>query len=268
MSLTVAALSEALEALAPLAFAEPWDNVGLLLPGREDQEVQRVVLTIDVTDGVLEEAIELEANVIVAYHPVLFEAKKRFRRSVASERVALRAIEGGIAIYSPHTALDAAKGGLNDWLADAIGAGAVRPILAATSDASVGQGRVLELSTPAALDSIASRAKAHLDVPTLRIAVSERHAQGEPIRTAAVAAGAGGPVLMKSSPVDLFVTGEMRHHDVLAAVESGTSVILAEHTGSERGFLPVLAGRLRERLARSAEVFVSARDRDPVTSQK
>ena len=262
--MSLEALTCALRSLAPLELAEPWDNVGWLLPGREGRGLARALLTIDLTDAVLDEAAELQVDAIVAYHPLMFEGKKRLRREVASERVVLRAIEAGLPVFSPHTALDAAPGGLTDWLADAIGFGDRSPIVRSALHAGAGQGRVTALAQPASLESIVPRVKAHLGITSLRVACAARHGAGARIETAAVVAGAGGSVLAKAS-ADLWLTGELRHHDVLAAVEAGTTVLLAEHTGSERGYLPILAERLRDVAASAFEVLVSERDRDPVS---
>lgn len=256
-------LSQALHAIAPLELAEPWDNVGWLLPGREGREVRRVLLTIDLTDAVLDEAETQRVDAIVAYHPPLFEGKKRLRREIAAERVVLRAIEAGLPVYSPHTALDAAPSALTDWLAGAIGAGEHTPIVPSASVAGAGAGRLLALTEPTPLSEIVPRVKARLGLPSLRVAASARHQRGAPIERAAVVAGAGGALLTKTT-ADLWLTGELRHHDVLAAVEAGTSVLLAEHTGSERGYLPVLAERLRQESGGALELLVSESDRDPI----
>ncbi len=115
-----------LDALAPLAYAEAWDNVGLLT-GDPAQSVSRALVTIDLTQAVLDEARAKECNLIVAYHPPIFSPLKR----VTSESLIFKAISDRIAIYSPHTALDVAEGGTNDVLADAIGMHADRAALRA-----------------------------------------------------------------------------------------------------------------------------------------
>lgn len=84
------------------------------------------------------------------------------------------------------------------------------------------------------------------------------------ISTVAVCAGSGSGVL-KGVEVDLFVTGEMSHHEVLDAVCRGTHVILCDHSNTERGFLKVIQGRLQEELLSSAQILVSEKDRDPLT---
>ena len=105
-----------LESIAPLRHAESWDNVGLLT-GDPTAAVSRVLLTIDLTRAVFDEAARERCELVVAYHPPLFEAIK----SVPAHSLLFRAIREGIALYSPHTALDVAPGGTNDLLADVLG---------------------------------------------------------------------------------------------------------------------------------------------------
>jgi len=109
-------LCRVMDRIAPSRYAAPWDNVGLLV-GDRAAALTRVLVCIDLTAAVWEEARALGADAIVAYHPPIFEAKKRF---VAGD-IAYEAARAGVAVYSPHTALDAATGGTNDVLADALG---------------------------------------------------------------------------------------------------------------------------------------------------
>jgi dinuclear metal center YbgI/SA1388 family protein len=109
-------LAAAMERIAPLGAAEPWDNVGLLV-GEASAELKSVLLTIDLTAQVAREAIDMGAGAVVAYHPPIF---KPIKRLVAPD-VIFDAIRSGLAIYSPHTALDAAPGGTADMLADVLG---------------------------------------------------------------------------------------------------------------------------------------------------
>jgi putative NIF3 family GTP cyclohydrolase 1 type 2 len=82
------------------------------------------------------------------------------------------------------------------------------------------------------------------------------------VRTVALAAGAGGSVL-RGERADLWLTGELSHHDALAAVAAGTTVVLGEHSNTERGYLPVLAQRLRRQFGQGLEVRIAHADRDP-----
>src|SRR5450432_3605176 len=373
MSRTLAEIVLLLERLAPLHLAEDWDNVGLLLEpsGSNDRTISRVLLCIDLSEIVLTEAINEGADFVVAYHPPLFKGLKRLRISAAEERVLVRALEAMLPVYSPHTALDAAANGVNDWLARGLGAGkrsalvpapasgafklvvfvprshvnelrralshelgagqighysecsyelegkgsffgndaatpqvgergrlelveevrlemrcergALKDLgrviaahhpyeepawdvypLAPAEQAELGAGRLLELDTPISLGDAVSRLKAHLGVSTLRVATSGLQAAGSPIARVAVCAGAGGSLFERVNGIDLFVTGEMRHHDVLTKLRHGSSVILSEHTHTERGFLPEFGRRLSELANGELEVIVSTRDADPL----
>src|SRR5438552_2414256 len=112
-------LIAALEGIAPTRHAESWDNVGLIV-GDPAQTVSRAMLTIDYTDAVAREAQEQRCEAVVAYHPPIFDGLKRITANGATSLIH-DAIHRGVALYSPHTALDVAEGGTNDMLADAIG---------------------------------------------------------------------------------------------------------------------------------------------------
>jgi dinuclear metal center YbgI/SA1388 family protein len=380
MALALREVTALVEEIAPLEYAESWDNVGLLLEPLADRQrpdqapsVRRVMLLVDLTRAVLEEAIERDVDFIVAYHPPIFEPLKRLRASSPKERLVTVAARAGLAIHSPHTALDAAPGGVNDWLADAFGKGARAPLVGArrveanasyklvvfvppehtealrsalaTAGAGVignytecsyelrgegtfvggdganpvvgergrlervtetrlemvcseealgavatalrrvhpyeepawdiyplapkprlgiGAGRSVTLDEPAPVGTLVERIKAHLGRKTVRVAIAERHASGEPIESVAVCAGSGRGLLARATQSDLYLTGELGHHDVLFALSRGASVVLAEHSSSERGYLAVLADRLKQRAKGDIEVLVSEADRDPV----
>lgn len=272
-----------LEHLAPLAFAEAWDNVGLLLeptPVAAAPAVESALLTIDLTDEVVSEAEALGSSLIIAYHPPIFQGLKRLRSSQPAERVLLRCAARGVAIFSPHTALDAAPGGVNDWLLGAFGAGLQQPCLPDARDLRFGPGRSLRLDEPISLEAAITGLKRQLGLAQLRVAAASSSAAGEPgikdaaavrpasaatIRTIAVCAGAGGALFEKLASHDLFVTGEMRHHDVRARVLSGSSVVLSEHTHTERGYLPLFAARLASETQGAVTFHVSQCDRDPLS---
>lgn len=118
-----------LNSIAPLSLAESWDNVGLLVePSSPQPSVELILLTNDLTEAVMDEALSKRANLIYCYHPVIFSPLKRITTKVAKDRVLIKALENRVAIYCPHTALDAVDGGVNDWLASGLGAGTVMPL--------------------------------------------------------------------------------------------------------------------------------------------
>jgi dinuclear metal center YbgI/SA1388 family protein len=111
-------LCSAMEEIAPTKFAAPWDNVGLLV-GEPTWRIQKVLLTIDLTLDVAQEAVRLGCEAIVSYHPPIFKPiKSMILDHRRQEGIAAIALATRIAIYSPHTALDSAPGGTNDVIAE------------------------------------------------------------------------------------------------------------------------------------------------------
>ena len=361
----------AMEQIAPPELAESWDNVGLLV-GSADWPVERLLLTIDLTEAVLDEAIRTGASMIIAYHPPIFDPLRSITDGEVKQRIILNAIRHSIAIYTPHTALDAATDGVNDWLADALGQGdrralAAHPELPASEEMkvvtfcpadtvervrhalasvgagkigdyeqcsfeivgegtffgtestnpavgeaerfervpevrlemvcprrslalavtairqfhpyeepaieiyalqprpmrAVGQGRRVVLDTPVPLSTILLRLKRKLGLKRLRVAKAS--ATPKKYDTLGVCAGSGGSLLDSAvnQGCEVFLTGEMRHHDVLSATGRGCCVILAGHTNTERGYLPILRDRLAGLLGELPMDF-SASDVDPL----
>ncbi len=252
---------DVLEELAPLRYAESWDNVGLLV-GDPRAAIAKVLVTVDYTAAVAEEAVALGASLVVAYHPPLFAAVKR----VPHDAPWADAVRRGIALYSPHTALDVARAGTNDLLGDACGMHAsqrrpLRPYARQAGRAEpdgIGLGRIGP--TPLTRAALAARLKTQLGLSYLLVAGPVDGSAG----TVAVAAGAGGELLEDAirAGADVFVTGEVRHHDALAAARLGVTVIATLHSNSERAAVRAYAGRLAERLP-GVEVTASTQDRDP-----
>lgn len=280
--LIVNAITRAMGRVAPLRLAEPWDNVGLLLEAPFTKpNARRVLLTIDLTDSVVQEALkpstnELTTAAIVCYHPPLFRAVKSLTLSTPLQNSMLTCIANGISIYSPHTALDSVKGGVNDWLAsllseDRQGKG-IRDveILGEEKDGGAGIGRKVVFSDAVALDEVVRRVKAGLGLKHVQLARGSGTASPV-VKSVAICAGSGGSVIGETD-ADLYFTGEMSHHEVLAAVARGTHVLLCGHSNTERGYLPTLRTKLLEELktdsdfadAASLEVEVSQTDADPL----
>lgn len=112
---------QVMEQLAPLSLAESWDNVGLLVEPSRCRPITTILLTNDLTDAVMEEAEAMSCDLIVSYHPPLFRPVKRLVQKDWKQRLAIRALESGIAVFSPHTSWDSVKGGVNDWLVAGLG---------------------------------------------------------------------------------------------------------------------------------------------------
>jgi dinuclear metal center YbgI/SA1388 family protein len=262
MPKNVPSLAEVLDILheiAPLELAAEWDNTGLLVePQARRGACARILLTIDLTDEVVAEAVKMRADLVVAYHPPIFQGMKRLHHADGKQRAVIHAIAAGLAVYSPHTALDAAPSGIAEWLIQGVLAGEQPEELRPCGGGDFG--RVVQLPKAIVFRQLLQRIKKHLGVRSLQVARPTK--AKNTVRTVAVAAGAGGSVL-RSACADVFVTGEMSHHDALAVVGSGGTVVLAGHSNTERGYLKVLQRRLLRAFGKDAVVSVSHADRDP-----
>lgn len=110
-----------LERFAPLPLQESYDNAGLQIGLTETEEVSGVLLCLDVTEAVVDEAVRLGCNLIVSHHPLLFRGLKRIAGLTQVERCVMQAVKAGVAVYSAHTNLDNAPGGVNRRMADKLG---------------------------------------------------------------------------------------------------------------------------------------------------
>ena len=251
----VADLVTAMDALAPPALAEAWDNVGLLIGDRAD-ELRAVLVTIDVTAEVIDEALELGCTALVAYHPPIFQAL----RSLGPADLALHLARARLAVYSPHTALDVAAGGTNDVLAEVLDLREVQ-VLRPTTTSGAGLGRVGVLSAPVRVTELVVKVKRALGIDHVLLAGRDDRM----VDTLAVGAGAGASLLDDARRVgaDALVCGELGHHDALRAVRLGLTALCTLHSNTERIALSSLATRLRATLGPSVPVHQSKRDGDP-----
>jgi dinuclear metal center YbgI/SA1388 family protein len=264
--MNLASVMTVLDDLAPLRYAESWDNVGLLV-GDPQADITKVLVTVDYTSEVAAEALSAGATLVVAYHPPLFAAVKR----VPHDALWADAVRRGVALYSPHTALDVAREGTNDFLADACGVSAVagermplRPFAAKpgrTEPEGIGLGRFGAVPSTSRRDLV-ERIKTKL---SLSYVLVSGPVDASATRVA-VAAGAGGEMLEDAirAGAEVFVTGEVRHHDALSAARRGVTVVATLHSNSERAAVRAYAGRLGARLP-GVTVAASVADADPFT---
>jgi dinuclear metal center YbgI/SA1388 family protein len=263
------ALVKTLNDLAPLQYAESWDNVGLLA-GDPNEQVTKALLTVDMTLPVINEARAIGCQLVIAYHPPIFDGLKRIN-AYSPVGVALR---HGIAIYSPHTALDAAIGGTNDYLADIAEMqtrAPIRPVskpgdhvnqaasAATNSIDHIGMGRI-GVVAPVTCAALIERVKHGLGIKKVLVAGPIDRT----IEKVAVAAGAAGDLLKEARRLgaDAVITGEVRHHDALAAAAAGVIVICTLHSCSERNALGPFRDRLSQRHP-AVQFLASECDEDP-----
>ena len=201
-------LAQALESWADPAFAESYDNVGLQV-GSATQIIRRVLIALDLTPGVVEEAIQKECSMILTHHPLLFHSPSRILEGDFIGQLILRLAKENITLYSIHTNLDAAHGGVSIALAEILGLHR-RTFLNPSDDGTFGMGAIGHLPEPEPLRSFLDRVHARLKTPALRYAGSDE----APIKTVAVCGGSGGGLIQAAldANADVYVTADLGYH--------------------------------------------------------
>lgn len=237
MPLTVRTVMGWLDAAYPPRLAETWDRVGLGC-GDPDAEVAHILFAVDTTDAVVAQAREVGAQLIVNHHPLLLRGVHAVRRDDPKGRVVMALVEAGIAQFAAHTNADAARDGVSDALADALGLVGTTPLADVSSDE--GLGRLGSLPEPLPAAELARRLAAALPPTAGGVRLG-----GDPERVlhrVAVLGGAGDSFLdaVRATDADAYVTSDLRHHpaqDFLA--HAGAPVLLdIAHWAAEWLWLP------------------------------
>ncbi|MER5570916.1 Nif3-like dinuclear metal center hexameric protein [Streptomyces goshikiensis] len=261
----------ALDALWPPSRAEQWDAVGTVC-GDPDAEVSRVLFTVDPVQEIVDEAVKLEADLIVTHHPLYLRGTTTVEAGTFKGRVVHTLIKNDIALHVAHTNADTADPGVSDALAGALDLRVTGPLVPDPSDPAGrrGLGRICELDHPETLREFAARAAARLP----RTAQGIR-AAGDPdalIRTVAVSGGSGDSLFaeVRAAGVDAFLTSDLRHHPVSEA--RGTSplaLVDAAHWATEWPWCEQAAAQLdaiSERHGWGLRTHVSRTVTDPWTA--
>ena len=228
---TVQQIADYFEEIVPSSLALGFDNVGLLC-GFPQQPVTKVLLALDATVTVMEEAVANGVNLIITHHPVIFSPFKRVLSTDPDGRRVIYALQNNLSVISLHTNLDAVDGGVNTTLASLLG-------LENLSVMDIG--RIGELPEKLDLSAFLSRCQTALAVSGMRYLNS-----GRPVHRVAVCGGSGGDYVSAAAEAgcDTLVTGEIRHHQWLEGKERGINLIEADHYCTEAIVLPALSEML------------------------
>lgn len=237
----LAAWIDLVDACYPPDLAASWDSVGLQV-GDPSDPVTGVLVTLDITAAVLAEARDRGADLVIAHHPLLFRPLGRLTPATAAGGLALRAARDRIALIAAHTNFDVAMPGTTEPIVDVLELQDVRPLEPLEGEPTAGLGRVGRLPASTSLRAIADRLAAGLPSPHLRVAGP----LDRDVRTVAACGGAGDSLIgsAHASGADVFVTGDLRHHVVLDALQLGLAVVDAGHHATEAAALPAMHGRL------------------------
>ena len=236
---TVVDILNFIESIAPPYMKMDWDNCGLLC-GRKDRKVHKILVALDPFRNVIQEAIDLDADLIVTHHPLIFRSPlMAVNEDTETGRCVLELMEHGIAAINAHTNLDLAPGGVNDVLAQTLGLQDIQIINPIENYGLLRCGTVAEQPLSAFLTSV----KTNLHSDGLRYVDT-----GKPVKKVAVGGGSCADEMQEAldAGCDTFVTADVKYNQFRTAFELGLNLIDAGHFYTENPTMPILAEKLAE----------------------
>ena len=232
------------EKVVPNEMKMDFDNVGFLV-GDSQNNVESVLLTLDITDEVVSEAIEYGAQMIITHHPLFFQLKSVTDRTPEGRKI-VRLLRFGISAICLHTSLDSVLGGVNDALIQKLGCSNLGILESAhiLQDGSVyGCGRYGELTESSNMVNFLEKVKSALNSNGLRY-----HDAGVPVRRVAVCGGSGGNMIadVAAKRCDTYVTADIKYDQFLTAKELGINLVDADHYCTENVVVPVIGDMLKK----------------------
>ena len=212
---TIRELCTYLEEVAPLHLQEPYDNAGLIV-GNPEVQITNALICLDSTEAVVDEAIELGCNIIIAHHPIVFSGLKKFTGRTYIERTIIKAIKHDIAIYAIHTNLDNVyQNGVNGKIASKIGLTNTCILAPKDETRDVGSGMVGLLSEEMNLTQFLVHLKEKMQLNTIKY-TNQSH---EKVRKIAVCGGSGSFLLEQAiqTGADVFITADYKYHQFFDA---------------------------------------------------
>ncbi len=208
---------------APPTLQESWDNSGVQVDLDPARECTGVLLGVDVTPEVVAEAAARGCNLIVSHHPLLFRGVKTLTGATGVERALIEAVRADIAVYSAHTSLDSAPGGVSWEMARMLGAEVTGVLAPSATDPDAGLGVVTRLARPCGRDEFIRMVALTFGAPHLRCSAG---GCGE-VTTVALCGGAGGEFIPRAIAVgaQAYITGDVRYHDF---VDHGNALLIAD----------------------------------------
>ena len=245
-----------LEGKFPLQWQEDFDNSGMQC-GDKEQEITGAVVCFEFSDAVLEEAIQLKANLIVAHHPLIFgSGLKKIEPTDRVGRMVCKAIENRLVLYSMHTNVDSGVRGGNDAFAQKLNLQNARVLDPKTVEGEynglVGLGKVGELPQPMNVTDFVAYVKDCLGLQMVKYS-GDIH---RPVKTVAVCGGAGSSLIRQAmrSGADAYVTGDVRYHDFFIP-DNQMLIVDVGHFEGEHFIKDILYAELKENFSNFAIHF-------------
>ena len=234
--------------------AEEWDNVGLLI-GDNTKDVNKVLFCLDVTEKVIEKSIKNNVDLIISHHPVIFSGFKKVTNETLHGRKLLKLIENKIAVYSIHTNADFAINGLNDFIMDKFNLEGEKiivnehkfedynPIKNKMEHVHGGLARIKILNEKMKLGDLIERIKDSLGIGYVRY-VGDKNSY---VRKIGLVTGGGSSFMYEvANKIDVFLTGDLRYHEALDALEEGRILVDIGHFESEYLFVDLMMEKMEK----------------------
>lgn len=266
MSLILSEIIDIVEGVAPKELKEDYDNVGLMV-GEKQSIINSVLIALDCTLEVMQEAIEKNCELILCHHPLLFNRPSSITDSTLLGRKIRTAIKNNLNIYAAHTNLDSAEDGLNDLITHMLGfhnSIVMERNLSSREGFADGIGRLVELEIEKSLVEVCNEVKQALGLEHLRYSGNSEWK----IKKLAIINGSGQDFFHKavSMGADCIITGDTTYHYVSDLYEEGIAVIDAGHFGTEWPAMKSFAVKFKNMLKQkglSLEVLISEKNFDP-----
>ena len=244
MPTTISELTTYLESIAPFHYQEDYDNSGLLV-GDPNTEITGVMIALDATEAVIDEAVAKGCNLLVAHHPIIFRGLKRLTGRNYVERVVIKAIREDVALYAIHTNLDNVyRQGVNAKIAEKLGLTNTRILLPRPGEVEIGAGLIGFLPEPVAETDFLLQVKTALRVSCMRHTALRNRS----VRSVAVCGGSGSFLLPEAlrAGADVFVTADFKYHEFFDA-EGRLVIADIGHYESEQFTIELLYQIIREK---------------------
>lgn len=251
---------EVMETLAPTFLKEDFDNVGLMVGDRE-KEVKKVLVALDCTLKVVQEAKDNNVDLIITHHPLIFRRPNNITTDTLQGKKIIELIKNDISLYSSHTNLDSAKKGLNDSIPGLLGYDTSEILETNKRDSEAGLGRLVTLEEATTLEDIINKVKATFNINNLRVVKGK-----DEVNKIAIINGSGQDFIGRaiSKGADCIITGDTTYHFASDYKEMGINIIDAGHFASEQiVFFNVMKNIIDK--FKDVEFILSKVEEDPYT---
>jgi len=230
-NVTVGDVYDIINSISPFSTQDDWDNSGLLV-GDKENIVTGVLVALDITNDVIEEAVRKKANLIISHHPIIFRPIKK----LSSKNPAVKMVSAGISAICVHTPIDMAVGGINDiivqMLKEKFEIKDVRPLIPLSENSDAGTGRIAELSSNEInAETFAQKLREIFGCMVVRYTCPEKS-----IRKVGICSGSGGSLLgeVMSEKCDAYITGDVKHDIWIDAYNNDIALFDCGHYHTEK----------------------------------